>query len=203
MNGSRLLHLALLIPALHAQTAPCASGNDTNTNVNSAITAGSPSGYDLRAWRFIPTSPVFAQSVQLYTGNTVATGSKFMTIEIWSENASTSLPRLRMAGGTWQIANALGVGWQGANLDQVAVLFPSTHYWLVWHEPGSSRIPTEPGGTAVPAASKASMATAWTSQAASALKFRIFCGLLDQQGVTNAGTACVATSGRLGTVFTN
>jgi len=203
MNASRLFSLALLIPALQAQTAPCASLNDTNTNVNGAITATSLAGYDMRAWQFIPSTAVAAQSVEFFTGNTLATGAKFITIEIWSEDPSRTLPLARLSGGTWKISNPLGVGWQGANLDQVTVLLPSTPYWLVWHEPGSSRIPTEPGGTAIPAALKSSSAVAWTSQAASALKFRIFCGLLDQQGVVSFGTACAGSSSRLGTVFSN
>lgn len=198
MNPPRLFASLLLLASLPAQSPPCASLNDQNTNVSTAITSYGFAGPNVRGWQFIPQTTIVAQAVQLYTGNTQLTGSRFMTVEIWSENPATNLPMTRLAGGTWQISSALGNSWQGANLDAVTPMVASTPYWIVWIDPGFSTLPIEPGGVAVPTA-----LGSWTSTAASALKCRLFCGLLDGQNVSPFGSPCAGSTGRLGTVFTN
>jgi hypothetical protein len=206
MNAPRLLALSLLLAHLPAQTTPCLSLNDATNLASPNLTLTSLSGYTVQGWQFIPSSATIAQSVQLYTGNTQITSVRHMIIEIWSENPTNNLPGTRIAGGTWRISNALGRTWQGANLDSLVVLQASTPYWLVWHEPGSSMVPTDTSATpvAVPAAARSASTTGvWATRPASALKFRIFCSQLDQQGVVPYGTPCTASTGRVGTTFTN
>lgn len=206
MNAPRLLVLSLALAHLPAQSTPCLSLNDATNLANAGITLTSLAGYTAQGWQFIPTGSTVAQSVQLYTGNTQITALRHMIIEIWTENPTNNLPGTRIAGGTWRVSNALGRAWQGANLDSLVVLQASTPYWLVWHEPGASMLPLDASSSpvTVPAAARASSATAvWTTRPSSALKFRIFCGQLDQQGVAPYGTPCTASTGRIGTTFTN
>jgi hypothetical protein len=137
--------------------------------------------------------------VAIYTGNTLTpTG---MILEIWSNDATTSLPLARLAGGTLRYPPMVKAGWLGTNLDKIVVMTPNTPYWIAWTEGGSSQVPTEPTGTTLPAARNTNNGP-WSSLPATALKFRIFCSLLDQQGITTAGQGC-GVGGTLGTAFSN
>lgn len=199
----RFLPAVLCLAAVvTAQTPACLSLNDLNTTVSGAITSYGFAGPNTFAYQITPAASTVAFAAQLFTGNTtIAPG--FMTLEIWDENPVTSLPGTRIGGGTWQIAPGLGIGWQGANLDQVVPLNQGTNYWLVWIEPGFSTPATEPGGvTPVPYATRSG--TNWTLQVSQqAVKARVFCSYLDGANVATYGSACTGSAGRIGTAFTN
>ena len=124
-----------------------------------------------------------------------------MTLEIYDESGA-GLPGTRLAGGTLQTSNALGLGWWGVSFDGLAVLQAATNYWLVWREAGGSRLPYEPGGATVPWARFTG--GNWVLQATQQpLKWRGFCSLLDGQGLAPVGNACTSSSGKLPATFAN
>ena len=195
----------LLSMSLAAQTTPCLALNDQNTAVSAAITSFGFAGPNVQGWQITPATVLLAQSLQIYTGNVNFTPG-FETLEVWDNNPVTNLPNARLAGGTWQIdrnlgAPATGNAWQGCNLDAIATLLPGFSYWIVWTDPGFSTVPTEPGGTTVPSARRSG--TTWAAAAASALKVRVHCNLLDSASSAPYGPACATSQGRLGTLFTN
>ena len=192
----------LLCAAVSAQTPPCASQNDANNTVVNAITAFAFSGPTMRAYQITPVSTIPAHAIRIRTGNTLLTPG-FMSLEIWSHDATTNLPGSRLTGGTWRIWPLLGTSWQGANLDTVVPLIASTPYWIVWIEPGSCQIPDEPGGTTLPYASRPQSGTTWTTGTPAALKWRLYCTHLDDVGVTSYGLPCLTTAGKAGAAFTN
>ena len=197
--ASRLVPAFLLcaLPAI-AQSAPCAALNDQSASVTPGITAFAFAGPTTWGYQYTPTAPVVAQAIAIFTGNTVTpTG---MTLEIWSDDPTTQLPMARLAGGTLRYPPSLKAGWLGTNLDRQVVMLPSTPYWIAWTEGGASQVPTEPSGTTLPAASRVGSG-AWSSLAPAALKLRIFCSLLDAQGIVPAGPTCGGSS--LATAFAN
>ena len=190
---------ALLSPVLCAQTPPCLAMNDQSTNVPNIITAYAFSGPTSWGWQITPTTPLIARAAQIYTANTVSKVD--MVLEIWSHDPATSLPLARLAGGAWKISTASPLMWQGTNLDAPITLVPPNSYWLVWTEPGGCRVPYETGGTTLPAARRPS-GGAWATTAATELKFRIFCNLLDAKNVKPKGPSCSTPAG-LGSLYTN
>ncbi len=191
--------VTLCAASVSAQTTPCFAQNDTTNTVSGAITAFSFAGPGVRAYQFTPTVPVVTGGGRIYTGNTLSAG--FMTLEIWSNDTTTSLPNQRLTGGTWRISAALANAWQGANFDQTAVLLPNVAYWAIWIDPGSSTIPTDPTGTPAPAFLRSG--TTWNSAPAAALKLRLYCSLLDAQGVAVQGSSCANSTSATGNASTN
>jgi hypothetical protein len=188
--------------ALAAQTPPCISLNDATTSVSTAITLAGFTGPNVHAYQFTSPSTLVLRAAELFTARTVAPTSGYMTLEVWDENPATSLPGVRLAGGTWQAQPPLGVTWQGASFDGNAVIAANTNYWLVWREPGGSRIPYETGGVTMPYATFT--AAGWVANATPrALKWRGSCSLLDDAGVLPVGDGCMATTGRIPAAFTN
>ncbi len=198
----RLTALAafFLLSSLAAQTPPTFAINDTNTTLGTTISSFGFSAADNgRAWQITPTTTTVVQSAQFFTRNSLLTGSRFMRIEIWSDNSG--LPGTRLGGGTWRIVNARPAGWQGANLDTPVVLIANTPAWVVWREPGSSVLPLEPGGSTV--LSAIASGANWTAGAQQAPKIRLFANLLDSAHSHPFGLGCPLSSGTQPTVFTN
>ena len=201
MLSRPLLALALCAP-LAAQTTPCIAFNDATTSVSAAITLTAFSGPNATAFQFTPSGPLLLQAVEIFTASQFASTSGYMTVEIWDENPATTLPGTRLAGGTWQCHSNLGLGWHGANLDALATLLPTQSYWLVWREPGGSRVPYETGGTAMPTARF--LNNAWVAQAASQpLKWRGHCSQLASASVVPVGAGCASSTGSVPAAFTN
>jgi hypothetical protein len=201
MRSRPLCILALCAP-LAAQSPPCIANNDLTTSVSTAITLTAFSGPNVTAFQFTPGSALLLQAVEIFTSSAFSTTSGYMTVEIWDENPATSLPGARIAGGTWQCHQNLGLEWHGANLDALAVLQPAQNYWLVWREPGGSRVPYETGGTVMPTARF--LNNAWVAQAASQpLKWRGHCAQLASASVQPVGAGCLASTGRVPAAFTN
>lgn len=186
-----------------AQTPPCASLNDTNNRVFGGVTGASGQGTrNRRAFEITPAAGVTAQSIRILTQSarmSQLSSPPFMALELWTDSGGQ--PGRRLAGGTWYVYDARALSWQGANLDAPVPLAANTTYWLVWTEPGWSVPPTEPNGTW-------SRMLVWTGAAwqllgFEAIKYRIYCGLLDDTGVQTAGSPCSSAAGRIGTLFTN
>lgn len=201
MNKLAPLGIVLcVVGSLSAQTAPCFATNDLSTSVSNAIYSYSPAAPNTYGWQITPTSPVAVQAIEVYTGNNYTSQvGTHMTVEIWDENVGTGTPQARLAGGTWIINPA--IGWQGANLDSVAVLQANTNYWVVFTEPGWSTPPIQPGGTTM--ASVRLSGGSWVGAGSSALKSRLYCGLLDRTNVVPFGSLCASSTGSIGTMFTN
>lgn len=193
-----LLSLALATTPLVAQTPPCASMNDATNAVSNAITSSGFSGPNVWAWQYTPSQNLTVAAATMFTTNNFVAQS--LGLEIWSDDPATSLPKARLGGGFWKIAKTTVNSWQGTNMDKPVALASGTSYWIVWNDPGFSTVPTDPAGTTLPFARQSG--TTWTSATATALKFRLYCSQLDQQGVTVKGAACFNTAG-LGTAFVN
>ncbi len=201
-TSAALLASFLLASTTIAQTQPCASGNDSNSTASTSITAFGFAGENRNAWSYTPTSSVVARGLRIFTKGGGAAGP-FMSIEIWDNDATTMLPKSRLAGGSWHAPMQAVNEWQGANLDKVVVLSANTTYWFVWVDPGFSAVPEEPNGILqMPRARRSG--TTWVSVATpGALKFRLYCLQLDEVGVGVRGSACGDSKGSLGTAFTN
>jgi hypothetical protein len=198
---SALASLALTA-ALTAQTPPCISLNDANNTVGTSITAFGFAGPGVLGYRFTPAASQLLMAAELFTGNASLNNQGYMTLEVWEEDVVTGLPLTRLAGGTWQIQQSLGIDWQGASFDQVAQLNGGQNYWLVWRESGGNRLPYEPGGTTTQVVRFTG--GNWVLQAtAQPVKWRGYCSLLDAQNVQPVGFGCQAASGRLPASFAN
>lgn len=196
----RLLLLAsLTLPAL-AQTPPCLSMNDSTTIVGTSISAFGFAGPNVFAYQFQASASGLILAGQLFTSNTQATPG-FQTLELWDNDPVANTPGTRICGGTWQIDPTLGTAWQGANFDQFAFLSQGTDYWLVWTEPGFSRLPYEGGGVTMPAARRSG--TSWLALSPQPVKWRLFCNHLDNVGISNLGFPCAGSNGAQGVAFTN
>jgi hypothetical protein len=195
------LLLAALASSLPAQTPPCLADNDQSTTVTNLIYSFNSASPGVWAWQVTPTSTLVAQSLRIYTGNNyTSTVGNFMSLAVWDEDPSNpGQPGTRLAGGTWRINPT--ISWQGTNFDNVAVMLPNQSYWIVLTEPGWSTPPSQPGGTTMPFMSGTS--GSWVAGNPQALKFRLYCGLLDDQGVVAFGNSCPSSSGSLGTAFSN
>lgn len=199
----RLFLAAGFASALAAQTPPCIAENDQTTSVSAAISLTGFTGPNVNGYRFTPTTTLVLRAAELFTARTAITSPNgYMTLEIWDENPVTSLPGTRICGGTWQAQAALGLGWQGANFDQLAICIANTNYWLVWRDPGGSRIPYETGGVTMPYA-QANTGTWIANATPRALKWRGYCSQLDDVGVASVGSGCQASTGRVPASFTN
>lgn len=196
------LAFAFLALGAATQTPPCISLNDATNTVGTSITAFGFAGPGVLAYRFTPVGTTMLQAAEIYTTNAGLVNQGYMTLEVWDENVVTGLPQARLAGGTWQIQSSLGLVWQGASFDQIALLNGGQNYWLVWRESGGNRLPYEPGGTTTQVARFTG--GNWVLQAtAQALKWRGYCVLLDDQGVQPVGFGCATAIGVVPASFTN
>lgn len=199
----RLLAIALtvLLAPLAAQTPPCISNNDATNSSSLSTTLVPFSGPNVYAYKITPASSVALFGARLYTASSLST-SGYMTLEFWSENAATGLPDARIAGGTMQTSNTLGTAWLGVNFDGVAPLNAGSNYWLVWREPGGSRLPYEAGGVTLPFARFTG--GNWVLQASQQpLKWRGYCTPLDDVGLAAVGQPCASSQGFYPASFAN
>ncbi|MFM1871048.1 MAG: hypothetical protein RL398_470, partial [Planctomycetota bacterium] len=181
-----------------AQTAACLAYNDTSTSVSNLIYSSSSQGPNRNAWQVSSASLLTVQAVQFYTSNNyLGAGREFMSVEVYDDNQG--VPGNLLATGTWRIQ--AGTNWQGANLSSVLVMQPGTNYWIAFVEPGWSVVPVQPGGFNLP--SYRQVGGVWQGATASAIKCRLFCGLLDDQGRVPFGGLCSGVGGNIGTVFAN
>jgi hypothetical protein len=198
MPRSLPLAFALALGAtLAAQSAPCYSMNDATNGVSGGITAAALSGPVSWGFQFTPTASQAIQSVQIYTENRFQ--ARAMQLEIWSD--ASGLPSARLGGGSFKIQTAWFTSWRGTNFEQPVVMAANTPYWIVWIEPGGSRLPYDPAGTPLPGARRLTGGV-WTAGTAQALKFRLFCGLLDDLNVSPFGPGCNGAGG-IASTFTN
>jgi hypothetical protein len=196
-----LLALALGAAPLAAQTPPCLSNNDATNSSSASVTLVPFSGPNVFAYRITPTTSTVLFGARLYTASTLLT-SGYMTLELWSENPATGLPGGRLAGGTLQSSILLGARWIGVNFDGVAALNGGSNYWLVWREPGGSRLPYESGGVTLPFARFTG--GNWVLQASQQpLKWRGFCTPLDDVGLLSFGQSCASSQGFFPASFAN
>jgi hypothetical protein len=197
----RLRHFAApfaITALLSAQTQPCFAMNDQSTSVSNAIYAMGPQP-NVYGWQFTSPTTLVVQSARIFTGNNYASQvGLYMRLELWSHDPVTNLPLARLASGTWQ--HHVAISWQGANLDAPVVVPASTPFWIVFVDPAWSTVPTQPGGATMPYARFAN--SVWVTANASALKIRLYCGLLDDQIALPVGAPCANSAG-LGTLFTN
>lgn len=200
LRSCAFLLAASLAASLSAQTPACLGFNDGNTTVSNAVTSYGFAGENSLAWQITPLSNAVVQSGQVFTRNTNLAGDRFMMLEIWSDNGG--VPGARMCGGAWRIRNARPLAWQGADFDAPAVLVANTPVWVVWIEPGFSTPCEEPGGTALPKATRAGTG-GWTTPNPTAPKLRLFCGLLDDANAIPFGAACTQSTATYASVFTN
>lgn len=195
-----LLALAFTVGALAAQSVPCVSANDATNTVGTSLSGYPFSGPNVVAYRITSPNAVVLRAAQVYTASTLS-ASGYMTLEVYDETAA-GLPGTRLAGGTFQTSSALGLGWWGASFDGFALLQPATNYWLVWREPGASRLPYEAGGVTTTFARFTG--GNWVVQASlQPLKWRGFCAPLDGQGRAPIGNACASSAGNFPAAFAN
>jgi len=188
--------VAMLSP-LTAQTAPCNSLNDSNDIVRPLV---SFTGLQTWAYQIAPTQSLTVQAVRLFTENRFEP-NEHMSLSIWSHNGATQFPRQSLGRGTF-VVDTTGPKWQGTNLDRKVSLIGGEKYWIVWEEPGGSQIPIEPQpATRVPVARLSG--SSWAAGGFGAVKYRLYCSLLDDATVIPAGPACAQGTGATGTVFSN
>jgi hypothetical protein len=183
-----------------AQSTPCLAENAVSNSVVGSI-FGNYSTPGVWAWQIAPPTTTVVQSGRVFTGNGyTSTVGSYMELEIWDDDpANPGQPGTRLAGGTWKI-RAIG-SWQGTNFDAPVTLQANSVYWIVLTEPGWSTPPIEPGGTQFPMMRLTS--TGWTGLSAEALKYRLYCGLLDDAGVVSSGPGCAGSTGATPAVFAN
>ncbi|MCB9880523.1 MAG: hypothetical protein H6832_14175 [Planctomycetes bacterium] len=202
----RSLSLSLVAAVLlgvgvtNAQTTPCASLNDSNTNVANFISSRNLSRPNSWGWRYVPAATQIARGLRIFTNNSFTTG--FMQLEIWDEDTTTMMPGKRIATGTFYAPKSATADWVGTNFDKQVLMQNGKSYWFVWVEIGWATFPTEPGGTSMPAAAVWN-GTAWQTATTDQLKFRLYCSMIDTKGAAAFGTPCAGASGSIGTAFTN
>lgn len=200
--NSIVLASALLALSTYAaaQTAPCLAFNDQNASIGSAITATALSGPTTRAYQFTATCTQALRAARIFTGSPVRDWA--ISLEIWSHDPTTQLPLARLGGGTCKVRIARGDDWFGANFDHVLQLAANGTYWFVWIEPGSQKLPYEPGGATLLPNVRRSGAS-WVADVPHELKLRLYDALLDGTGATAQSDGCTSSAGLLGTAFTN
>ena len=185
-----------------AQTAPCMSGNDATNAASGAIFGIVNNAPGTYAWEVMPTSTLVVESIRIYMGNNyMSQTGEFAKLAIWSD--INGVPGVQLAEGTFRLS--AGYSWRGCNFNSPVALQPNTPYWIALTEPGWSRVPLQStGGTNLPMLRYDINTGLWSPMnAPEALKYRLYCGKLDGQGVVPFGAACPNSSGSLGTAFTN
>ncbi len=202
-NSSTLLLASLLLStALSAQTKPCVSMNDSTNKATGLITAKSFAGPGHWALQWTPGSTYVAQSLTIFTGSKYLAG--FHSLEVWSQDAKTKKPGVRLAGGTWYLPKGTVQGWYGTNLDKIQVLAKGTTYWIVWIEPGWSNLPHEVGGKpSLPLVRRSGSVGSWTMTPAWGFKFRLYCSPQDKVVLKPVGKPCTGAEKLIATSFSN
>ena len=192
--------LLLLSAVGYAQTAPCEALNDSNTTVSMNLTQFGFGGPNGNGWQLTPTSTGVLFGGRFFTENTLLTGDRFMSIEMWSDVGGA--PGVQLGAGTWKVSGALGAAWQGANFDTPVIVTAGQPVWVMWIDPGFSVMPTEPSGVTVPSATRNGSTWSLTGTF-DAPKVRLFCSLLDDAQASVFGQPCAGSAGGFGSLFTN
>lgn len=184
-----------------SQTTPCLSFQGSTNTASNLISSRFSNGMPrLWAWQYTATTPRVLRGMRVFTGNKYT--DAFMSVEIWSDDSTNSLPGKRIAGGTWRAPKTPMVGWQGANFDRPVVLTTNVKYWFVWIEAGWSQVTFQANGT-TQLQSAYWNGTAWASGAQQYAKIQLFCSQLDTKGAMVFGSSCNNAGGGTGTTFTN
>lgn len=125
------LHLSLVFVAFAAIAPAQQLAFAQNDNLSyGPYAVGFPSS--VIAFRFTTTAAMTVDAAQVFTGNQTPVPH---TVEIRTRNATTGLPDLLVGQpGTWTSVHART--WQGARLQQAAVLAAAADYFLVWRVQG-------------------------------------------------------------------
>ena len=200
---ARLLIPGALSAAALAQTPPCVGVNDANLSLTGVYTRYRPGAPNTWAYLHRPASTITVRSARILTGNPFRGG--FMKLAIYSHDRVSGLPGTRIAGGAWSVRISMERRWQGTNFDAPVVMQQGQPYWLVWTEVGQSALSYEPKSatTTSTRVEWRSGSPVWTAMYDANVKYRLYCGYLDDVGVTPFGLACAGSSGRLGTAFLN
>ncbi len=195
MNMKQILLVALLACPATAQTSPCLAFNDSSTNTPTGTLTPAPA--KLTAFSIATPTALTVRSVRIFTGNAAG---KSMKLELRTGGAK---PGALLASGTW--TSTKSPSWQGCNFDRPVSLAANTPVWLVWHDPGTSTIPTATTGTSHTTLGGISFlgTIAWLSLPNHVLMMQLFCSPLDDKGIVPFGAACVGSAGTSTTVFTN
>ena len=184
-----------------AQSAPCLHDNDATNSATSAF-FGMTSSPGVWGWQITPGALTTAESIRIWTShNYTSMTGEFAELEIWDDLSSQ--PGQRLCGGVWRLR--IAAQWQGCNFDSPVTLLANQPYWIVLTEPGWTNLPVQSNANSMPMMRLANATTnTWQpTLAPAALKYRIYCNKLDDQGVVPFGAACPSSSGGLGTVFVN
>jgi hypothetical protein len=204
MQYVSLAFSALLLAGVSsAQIAPCLADNDANPQVaTNAFFGIQNSAPGVHGWQLVPPTTTTAVSMRVYTGNNyMSMTGNFAKLEIFDD--AQGLPGQSLASGTFRMRS--GKSWLGCNFDTPVSMQQGTPYWIVFTEPGWSNAPLQTsGGTNYPMYRLNTVTNVWSPyNFPEALKYRIYCGPLERQGVSSIGAACPNSSGSLGTAFTN
>ncbi|MEC7584860.1 MAG: hypothetical protein VYE77_11130 [Planctomycetota bacterium] len=215
MNSLAPTVAALLAASSLQAQLPCESLNDATNNATGAITGLQSGGRVTSAWKITPQNNVTVESLRIWCGHNyysqVVHGhgrdpiwelAIYDDTGVWSGHASVSLPGQRLGGGKWLIIDGGIPQWQGTNLDAPVSMTAGTSYWVLWTDPGWSNPPIQSGGTTYVDSWRLYNGV-WTQLGSEALKLRMFCHLLEDQGIQPSGAPCPGSTNQLGTMFTN
>ena len=190
--------------ALAAQITPCLSANAATNAVGTTFTAANPPVPNVFAFRFVQGPvPAVLRAAEIYTQTPSATTAGYMRLEVWTENGG-GFPGSPLCGGTWQMHQNLGANWHGTGFEQMpANLAANQPLWLVWHEPGGSRLPYQPGGVTTQVMQLVN--NNWVAAAAQPVKWRGWCTQLPGVNVQHTGPGCLsaASTSMTPVAFTN
>ncbi len=190
--------LAAFSASAIAQTAPCLSTNDTTNSISGNLSAFTFAGQNTRAYQFTPASASAVMGVRFYTGNSLLTGNRYFSAQIWSDAGGR--PGTLLANGTWKLGGP-GLSWIGASLDHAVAMAANTPYWVAYVDPGFSDLPEQLSGVGAALATR--NGATWTAAGVTQPKIRLYCSPLDDFNVASYGPTCAGTSGASPAAFTN
>lgn len=187
----RAVHACLAICALSVSStaiaqcaAPCFAMFDDATFDDRSSTSGGL----ILAIQFQVSSPVSAQRIELFTGESTGT----TTLSLWSHDTTTNTPGMILTSGTYP--QALTKAWQGANLGKTVVLLPNTNYWIGTEYRSSSQISARgraANNSGQPYRASRDAGKTWGSEFRQwEWKFRIFCCRKQSPIFVTFGNSC-------------
>ena len=167
MRSRHLVAFLLTAASVAAQQLVLAQNDDLSYG-NNAV--GWPAS--VLAFRFTAPAAVTSDAAQVFTGNQPPATH---TLEIRTRDGATGLPAALVGQpGSWSTVHARC--WQGARLQQPAVLAANTDYFLVWRVQGMFHQHSVAATSASNVLSevRVSDGSTWHAQATLAAKFRLF-----------------------------
>ena len=204
---SALASVCLFAAMASSQTPPCMAENDQSPNSNGLVSL-SNGQVRYSAVMITPTATNVVQGGRIWTSNNYGTQQgQYMTLELWDEDpANPGVPSTRLGGGTWEGVPSVSTNvftWQGCSFDTPVVLVSGQNYWMVWAEPGWCGLSANFGGVTLPIIYRSGASGSWSSPTSMAFTYRLYCSLIDAQGVVPFGPSCPSSSNRSPAVFTN